>query len=257
MLRRLRDYLLTYLLLALLAAMVLIWTLLALVLLAPLPARQRRAAARYTMMAGFRLFTRFLTLSGAYRLDLTALDALSGAGALILAPNHPSAFDAILLLTRHADLACILKPELMNNALLGAGARMAGYIRSEPPRRMVKSAIAELERGAAVLLFPEGTRTRRFPVNPLTASVAVIAKHARAPIQVAFIETDSPYLAKGWPPLRAPHLPIEYRVRLGPRLAAPEDVAQCMRALEAAYATGLAAAPQRRWLEAPVPGGTP
>ncbi len=251
MLKRLREYLITYGLLATLGVMIVVWTLLALVLLAPLPARPRRGAARYTMMAGFRLFTRFLTLSGAYRLDLAALDSLRGAGAVILAPNHPSAFDAILLLTRHPNLACILKPGLMNNVLLGAGARMANFIRSDPPRRMVKAAVAELGRGAAVLLFPEGTRTRHSPVNPLTASVAVIAKHARAPIQLAFIETDSPYLAKGWPPLKAPHLPIEYRVRLGPRLPAPEDVTQCMRTLDAAYATALASAPQHAWLAAP------
>ena len=250
MLKRLRDYLITYGLLATLAVMILAWTLLALVLLAPLPQRARRAGARYTMMAGFRLFTHVLTLSGAYRLDLTALDRLRGEPGLILAPNHPSAFDAILLQTRHPDLACILKPSLLNHPLLGIGARLAGYIRSEPPRRMVKGSVAELERGATVLLFPEGTRTRRSPVNPLTASVAVIAKHARASIQVAFIETDSPYLAKGCPPLKAPRLPIEYRVRLGRRLAPPEDLGQCMRELEAEYAAGLAAAPQRAWLEA-------
>ena len=250
MLRRARDYLITYGLLGMLAVMMLAWTVLALVVLPPLPARWRRAGARQSMMAGFRLFSRFLTLTGAYRLELTALDALRGGPALMLAPNHPSAFDAILLLTRHPDLACILKPALLHHPLLGAGARLAGYIRSEPPRRMVKSAVEELERGAAVLLFPEGTRTRHSPVNALTASVAVIAKHARAPIQVAFIETDSPYLAKGWPPLKAPRLPIAYRVRLGPRLDAPTDVAECMRTLETEYAAALAHAPQRAWLEA-------
>ena len=249
MLKRLGEYLITYSLLATLGVMILGWTLLAVLLLTALPERPRRATARYTMMAGFRLFTHFLTASGAYRLDLTALDPLRGAGALILAPNHPGAFDAILLLTRHPDLACILKPSLLNHPLLGAGARLAGYIRGEPPRRLVKASVAELERGAAVLLFPEGTRTRRSPVNPLTASVAVIAKHAHAPIQIAFIETDSPYLAKGWPPLKAPHLPIVYRVRLGRRLDPPADVAACMRELEAEYAAALAQAPQRAWLE--------
>ena len=248
MLKRLRDYLITYGLLVTLAVMILTWTLLALVLLTPLPAPRRRATARYTMMAGFRLFARLLTVSGAYRLDLAALDALRGEPGVILAPNHPSAFDAILLLTRHPDLVCILKPALLNHLLLGAGARIAGFISTEPPRRMVREALAELGRGAAVLLFPEGTRTARAPVNPLTASVAVIAKHARAPIQVALIETDSPYLAKGWPPLKAPRLPILYRVRLGRRIPPPEHVPECMRALATEYAAELAAAPQCAWM---------
>jgi 1-acyl-sn-glycerol-3-phosphate acyltransferase len=230
-LKRARDYVTAYGLLAILAVMILGWTILALLLLSPLPRRWRRAGARHTMMSGFRLFSRFLTLTGAYELDLTAIDALRGGPPLILAPNHPSSIDAILFLTRHPDLACILKPALLNNFFLGAGARLAGFIRSDPPLRMIKDAVAELERGALVLLFPEGTRTTRHPVNALTGSVAVIARHAGAPIQVALIETDSPYLGKGWPFFKAPHLPIRYRVRLGSRLDAPPDTAGCLAAL--------------------------
>lgn len=238
----------TYGLLAVLAVMILAWTLLALLLLSPLPRARRRAGARYTMMAGFRLFSGLLTLSGACELDLTAIDALRGGPAVILAPNHPSSLDAILLLTRHPDLACILKPALLNNVFLGAGARLAGFIRSDPPLRMIKEAVAQLQRGAVVLLFPEGTRTTRHPVNALTGSVAVIARHAEVPIQVALIETDSPYLGKGWPLLKAPRLPIRYRVRLGRRLEAPGGTGECLAALNREYAAELAQAPQRAWI---------
>jgi 1-acyl-sn-glycerol-3-phosphate acyltransferase len=228
--------------------MIIVWTVLAILFLTPLPRGRRRAGARYTMMAGLRLFSRLLTLSGAYELDLEAIDALRGGPPVILAPNHPTSIDAIFFLTRHPDLACILKPALLNNLLLGAGARLAGFIRSDPPLRMIKEAVAELERGALVLLFPEGTRTRRHPVNALTGSVAVIARHAHAPIQVALIETDSPYLAKGWPILSAPRLPIRYRVRLGRRIQAPEGTGECLEALSREYAAELAHAPQRAWM---------
>lgn len=252
-LQRARDYLITYLLLGVLAVIIVVWTSLALLLLLPLPRRWRRSSARRSMMAVLRLFERLLTLSGACELDLTAIDALRGGPPVILAPNHPSSIDAILCLARHPNLVCVLKPALRNNLFLGAGARLAGFIRSEPPRRMIREAVAELERGAVVLLFPEGTRTTRHPVNALTGSVAIIARRAGVPIQLALIETDSPYLGKGWSLLRAPRLPIRYRVRLGSRLPAPVSTASCLAAVEREYAEALARAPQRTWIGASPP----
>ena len=247
-LKRAYEYLATYALLAILVALILVWTALALVLLGPLPRTRRRTAARYAMMAGFRLFARALAAAGAYELDLTAIDALRGGPPLILAPNHPTSIDAILFLSRHPDLACILKPQLMRNVFLGTGARLAGFIRSDPPRRMIREAVGELRRGGLVLLFPEGTRTTRAPLNPLTGSAEVIARHAQVPIQVAIIETDSPYLSKGWPIFRVPRLPIRCRVRLGRRLDPPGQHAGGTQALEQALIDELAGAPQNGWL---------
>jgi 1-acyl-sn-glycerol-3-phosphate acyltransferase len=248
--KRVYDYLATYGLLAILAVIIIVWTVPALVLLGPLPGRWRRPTARYTMMAGLRFFSGILTATGAYELDLTAIDTLRGGPAVILAPNHPASIDAILFLSRHPDLACILKPELMGNFFFGAGARLAGFIRSHPPRRMIREAVAELRGGGLVLLFPEGTRTIRAPINPLTGSAGVIACHARVPIQVAIIETDSPYLGKGWPFFKVPRLPIRYRVRLGRRLEPPDDAAACMATLERELTRELAGAPQNSWLGA-------
>jgi 1-acyl-sn-glycerol-3-phosphate acyltransferase len=230
--KRAYDYLATYGLLAVLAAVIIVWTVPAVILLTPLPRRRRRAAARYTMMLGFRFFSWTLTTAGAYQLDLAAIDSLRGGPPVILAPNHPSLIDAILFLTRHPDLTCILKPALMSNLFLGAGARLAGFIRSEPPRRMIREAVAELDRGGLVLLFPEGTRTTRAPINRLTGSAGVIARRARVPIQVAVIETDSHYLGKGWPMFKVPRLPIRYRVHLGRRLEPAGDAADINLALE-------------------------
>jgi 1-acyl-sn-glycerol-3-phosphate acyltransferase len=230
--KRAYDYLATYGLLAVLAAVIIVWTVPAVLLLTPLPRRRRRAAARYTMMLGFRFFSWALTTAGAYQLDLEAIDSLRGGPPVILAPNHPSLIDAILFLTRHPDLTCILKPALMSNIFLGAGARLAGFIRSEPPRRMIREAVAELDRGGLVLLFPEGTRTTQAPLNRLTGSAGVIARRARVPIQVAVIETDSHYLGKGWPMFKVPRLPIRYRVHLGRRLEPAGDAADINLALE-------------------------
>jgi 1-acyl-sn-glycerol-3-phosphate acyltransferase len=210
------------------------------------------AVGRRGITAMFRLYAWSLSAMGAYRLDMTAVDSLRGGPPVILAPNHPCLIDALLILTRHPNVVCVMKAELMNNVFLGPGARLARYVRNESPRQMVKESVRHLREGAVLLLFPEGTRTSRTPINPLAGSVALIAKLADVPVQSLVIETDSPYLSKGWPLFKRPSLPITYRVRLGMRFAPPEDVAAFTAELDAYYRRELIGALQSCWLQ----GGT-
>jgi 1-acyl-sn-glycerol-3-phosphate acyltransferase len=224
------------------------WTVIALVLYVLLPRRLGTAAGRLGIMAGFRIYAWWLSVFRAYRLDLRAIDALRGGPALILAPNHPCMIDALLILTRHPNLACVMKAEVLKNVFLGSGARLARYVCNEPPVQMIREAVADLQRGGVLLLFPEGTRSIQAPVNALKASIGVIAKQASVPVQTLIIETDSPYLSKGWPLFRMPQLPITYRVRLGRRFEPPADVRVFMGELERYYATELAGSLQSKWL---------
>jgi 1-acyl-sn-glycerol-3-phosphate acyltransferase len=242
------EYIALYTSLALLGTLCLSWSLVALPLYFLLPRWLGAAVGRRGIMGGLRLYGWTLAASGAYRLDLTAIDALKGGPAVILAPNHPSLIDALLILTRHPNVVCVMKARLMRNPFLGAGARLARYVGNDSARQMVKESVAHLEEGCVLLLFPEGTRTRQAPINPLLGSVAVIAKHADVPVQALLIETDSPYLSKGWPLFRRPRLPITYRVRMGRRFPPPRDAAAFTAELDAYYRAELAGALQTRWL---------
>jgi 1-acyl-sn-glycerol-3-phosphate acyltransferase len=141
-----------------------------------------------------------------------------------------------------------MKSEVLKNVFLGSGARLARYVCNEPPMAMIREAVAELQHGSVLLLFPEGTRSVRAPINALKASIGVVAKHAAVPIQTLIIETDSPYLGKGWSLLRRPALPIIYRARLGRRFEPPTDVRKFMAELEAYYRDELAGSLQSKWL---------
>jgi 1-acyl-sn-glycerol-3-phosphate acyltransferase len=143
----------------------------------------------------------------------------------------------------------------MNNVLLGSGARLARYISNHPPRRMVLDAVTELQRGESLLLFPEGTRTIRAPVNAFTTSAGLIAKRARVAVQTLIVETDSPYLSKGWSPFHCPVMPITYRIRLGRRFEPPEDVRVFDATLEVYFRAQLANSLQHGWLNARHPPG--
>jgi 1-acyl-sn-glycerol-3-phosphate acyltransferase len=249
-LRHLVETVIQFASLTLLAAICLSWTVLALPLLWLLPARAAERCGRLGILAGFRLYVWSLRLMGIYRLDLRALRALHDGPPVVLAPNHPSLIDALLIIAHEPRVACVMKSSLMNNVFLGAGARLARYIRSEPPRRMIHDAIAELRRGGIVLLFPEGTRTTRAPINALQAGVGIIAKEAGVAVQTLIIETDSPVLSKGWSLFRRPPMPINYQMRLGRRFDPPTDARAFMTQLDQYLRTELASASQNHWIEA-------
>jgi 1-acyl-sn-glycerol-3-phosphate acyltransferase len=243
-LRTLYEYVLLYAGLGYLGALCLAWTPFAIVLYPLLPAARGRSLGRLVITSVFRSYTWFLSRIGACRFDLQALDALRGQGPLILAPNHPSLLDAVMVISRLPNVACIMKASLMDNVFLGAGARLARYIRNDSLLRMMMSANGDLAAGSHLLLFPEGTRTVRRPVNPLMSSLGLISRRAKVPVQTIFIETDSPFLSKGWPLFRKPELPVSYHVRLGRRFEPPRDVQAFMDEIEAYFAGELAHARQ-------------
>ncbi len=243
------EYFALYSSLTLLGLICLTWSVFALPLYFLLPVRLGTAVGRRGIMAGFRIYSWSLSLTGTYRLDLKAIDTLRDGPPVILAPNHPALIDALLILTRHPNLVCVMKSALMKNVFLGSGSRLARYVRNDSSRQMVKESVAHLQAGAVLLLFPEGTRTTRFPINPLVGSVGLIAKHANVPVQTLIIETDSPFLSKGWPLFKRPELPITYKVRLGQRFDPPKDVPAFTAELDRYYRRSLQNAPQSRWLK--------
>jgi 1-acyl-sn-glycerol-3-phosphate acyltransferase len=202
-----------------------------------------RELGRNGINRGFRAYLGCLALPGWIRLDLAALDSLQDAPPLVLAPNHPGLLDAVLILSRFANMGCVVKADLLNHPLLGAGARLAGFIPNNRRYRMLHAAVEELRTGHHLLLFPEGTRTTRIPINPLKNSPGLIASKAGAPIQTILIETNSRFLGKDWPLFRRPTLPIVIKVRLGRRFPPPKQVRTFTTELEQYFASELQRSP--------------
>ena len=215
-------------------------TLLAFPMRALLPRMWSRRLGRRLVTRSTGAYLRFLVLMGACRFDLSELDALQDGPPMVIAPNHPSLLDAVMILSRLPNAACIMKAELVNNVFFGAGARLAGYIRNTPLRTMVQLGVNDLRRGSHLLLFPEGTRTTRFPVGAMQGTTGLIAKKAGVSVQTVFIETSSGFLGKGWSLLWTPAMPITYRVRLGRRFDPPRNTAQFVCELEHYFQAELA-----------------
>jgi 1-acyl-sn-glycerol-3-phosphate acyltransferase len=106
---------------------------------------------------------------------------------------------------------------------------------------MVRESVAALREGHLVVLFPEGSRTSTPPVDAFKPGITLIAKMAQVPIQTILIDSESPYLRKGWPLLRAPPQVVRIRVRLGQRFQASDDRRGALRQIEAYFARELGA----------------
>lgn len=215
------------------------WGGMALLLYPLLPAATGRRLGRTVASRGYGLYWRITAASGLLYVKAEALDALRDEPGLMLVANHPSLLDAMMLVAHLPQCACVMKASILSNPLLGPGAMLARYIDNTSAWNMVQGAVSELKEGRQLVLFPEGTRTTRLPINPFHGSFTLIAKRAHAPIQTVFIDTVSPYLGKGWALWKMPPLPIHFAVRLGRRFEPADDHEALHREIEAYFAAGV------------------
>lgn len=166
-------------------------------------------------LSGFIQLLEWIGIVHIHDQDLTHLP--DTPAPLILASNHPALWDAPLIIRRIPRLSGIMKAELLNNPLLQHGAHFAGFLPNSPRMTMIRASLKRLSTGGRLLFFPEGTRTRpeNGPLNPFRPGLALIAKESRLPITPIFIHQNNPYLRKGWPIIKMPHLPITITIRLG------------------------------------------
>jgi 1-acyl-sn-glycerol-3-phosphate acyltransferase len=221
-------------LLAWLGVISLTWNFTAFLLKFVLRGSTARRVGRAGIAYGYRFYWACARASGLMRLEAESLDVLRDQpGGVIIAANHPSLLDALMIIARLPRSACVMKGALMRNPFLGAGAGLAGYVVNDSTRTMIRTSVERLHEGCQLVVFPEGTRSPApGQIHCFSRSIALIAQRARVPIQAVVIETDSPYLGKGWPLWKLPPVPIVFRARLGERFAPGDDPEQLSARME-------------------------
>ena len=107
-------------------------------------------------------------------------------GALIVAPNHVSVLDPPALgSASNRRLQFMAKDELFAHWFLGPMTTSVGGFpikRGENDSEAIRKTLSLLEEGAAMLIFPEGTRGDGVTLGPMVRGVAMFAKKSGAPI---------------------------------------------------------------------------
>lgn len=165
-------------------------------LLAPLMLVLRRPErCQPPVRATWRLFVRVCVRSGLIGIDSSGLRPVRGC---ILAANHPSLIDVVLLTALVPRTLFVAKHSLSANPLLAAVVRHTAL--PDNPG-LVEAAAPYLAEGWNVLVFPEGTRSPRPGVTgPFRRGVAQLAIRTGAPVACIGIWLSRPILGKGQKP---------------------------------------------------------
>src|SRR5918997_909960 len=121
-----------------------------------------------------------------FRLSRMGRHHIPARGGVLLASNHRSFLDPFVIgCCLRRPIFFVAKQELFENRLKGWILNCLGAFpirRGESDEESMKTALALLERGEAVVIFPEGTRIRRGALKGAKRGVGRLALESGAPV---------------------------------------------------------------------------
>lgn len=127
---------------------------------------------------------------------VVGVDRVPREGPLLVVSNHLHNADAVIV-----SVACprplhfMAKEELMAKPVIGRIIRLGGAFpvaRGRADRKAIRRAVATLEQGIAIGMFPEGTRSRSWHLEKALTGAGLVAIMGKAKIQPAAITGTEP-----------------------------------------------------------------
>ena len=172
--------------------------------------------------------------------QVSGLEHVPAAGAVLIASMHQSAFDTLIWPLLAPRFAYVLKQELTRIPLFGPLLLQSGMIaidrRAGPAavRALLRAADGAVARQRQVVIFPQGTRTA--PGEPVALQPGVAALATRMQVPVLPVVTDS---GAYWGRRAFRKRSGVVRIMVLPPLPAGLTRAQMLAALTATFAAGL------------------
>ncbi len=156
--------------------------------------RFQRVGRRFVSLL-MRLFSGFLILTGqiSVKADRKALSAYHG---MIIAPNHPSLLDVVLLYGLLPGASCVVRSGL-GHSWVGAIINLLYIKNDDVPEEMLDAVKECIDMGDNVIIFPEGTRTKDAKHLEIKRGVSYLACETNTPVlPVSILGNDKRGLRK-------------------------------------------------------------
>ena len=161
-----------------------------------------------------------------FRLEVNGLNNIPKRGGVIIASNHASLLDPIVLASacflRSRKISFMAKAEFFRNKMFGS---LISKINAFPINRergdisAIKEAIKRLKDKKALLLFPEGSRSKDADTSNLPSGIGFLAKRTNTPILPTFVKGADKALPKGSRIIR----PVKVAIYFGELYYAEKD----------------------------------
>lgn len=168
---------------------------------------KRQLRARRMVHGLFHAFVHFMRALGLLTWRIEGKKKLQRPGLLILA-NHPTLLDVVFLVAFVPNATCMVKSSLRNNLAMRGLIKLSGYITNDEGQDFIASARNALRAGSALIIFPEGTRTRMDEPISLQRGAANIAVRCGVDITPVIIHSSPPTLGKEHKWYHVPDRPV-------------------------------------------------
>jgi len=136
-----------------------------------------------------------------WKFRVFGLENLPREGGVLLASNHQSVLDPVLVaMVLPREMHFMARRTLFRNPVFRAiivSYNAFAIDRDSADVKGVKTAIARLEAGNILLVFPEGTRTENGEIGRMKPGIGMLAERAAVPIVPVLIQGAYEALGKG------------------------------------------------------------
>lgn len=179
--------------------------------------------ARILVSRLFRFFIWFMTVLHICRFKVENKERLRDAGGCVVVANHPSLLDVVMLISILPNADCIVNASLKKN-IVGAIVAYLYITNDYEHEELIEKCVESINNGNALIIFPEGTRTKPEGQNQYKKGAARVALAAKCPVIPVFMGgNDKLGLRKKDPMLLFNHTdPYIYNLYVKPEISMEE-----------------------------------